>query len=127
MNPHVWIYVGIFFAALAAVLLILLLWRRRELRREKAIKAAAFFSEAKLEDLAGLCTAYAVGNYVGRDSVGEHLVHLVKRIEGEGLPKIFRELGWLMVDHFTRNAGDLAEVERRVSAARTIAAAPVAK
>ena len=99
MGPVFWQYVGMFFAALAAILLGLLLWRRRELRRYRAMEAADEMAQWGLTRLAKLLRAYAVGNYLGADSVTRVTHQLIDDIQSEGLGAMLRTVGWKVVEN----------------------------
>jgi hypothetical protein len=117
MSQVAWQYVGYFAGPLTLILLALLLWSRREKRRVKAIKLSETFREWKLNDMADLCLAYAIGNYIGTDSVTRIIHKIIDRLEAEGAVSVFRGLGWKMADVFIANPDDLAELQRRISVA----------
>jgi hypothetical protein len=121
MQPVFWQYVGFFAGPLVLILLVLLLWSRREKRRARAVKLSETFREWKLNDLADLCLAYAIGNYIGTDSVTRIIHKIIDRLEAEGAPAVFRGLGWKMADVFISNADDLKELQRRIDVAVAMA------
>jgi hypothetical protein len=122
MSPIVWQYVGYFAGPLALCLLFLLLWSRREKRRARAFDLAATFSEWHLDDLARLCKAYTIGNYLGADSVTRIIHQIISRLETEGAPAVFRNLGWKMVDVFIAGPDDLIKLKDKIAAAEVLAA-----
>jgi hypothetical protein len=121
MDPIVWQYIGYFAGPLVLILLGLLLWKRREQRRTKAVKLAATFRDWKLDDLADLCLAYSIGNYLGTDSVTRISHKIIDRLEHEGAAAVFRSLGWKMADVFIANPDDLKELQKRIAAALALA------
>ena len=121
MNPIVWQYLGYFAGPLVLVLFGLLLWTGREKRRARAFDLAATFAEWHLDDLARLCKAYTIGNYLGADSVTRIIHQLVSRLETEGAPAVFRGLGWKMVDVFIRTPDDLKKLKDLIAAAESLA------
>jgi hypothetical protein len=121
MSPIVWQYVGYFCLPLVLVLFGLLLWSRREKRRARAFDLAATFAEWRLDDLARLCKAYTIGNYLGADSVTRIIHQLISRLETEGAPAVFRGLGWKMVDVFIRTPDDLKKLKDLIAAAESLA------
>lgn len=107
MSPLVWQYVGIFSAALAAILIVLLLWRRRELRRTHAMEVAEVLASWGFDTLAKLFRAYAVGNYLGKDSVTRTIHEVIDEIKGGGLPSMLKKIGWKVVEGvFLKNSDD---------------------
>jgi Na+/serine symporter len=107
MNPIIWQYVGIFFAALTAILIGLLLWRRRELRRMEAMGAAKIIAPWGFDLLTKLLDAYAVGNYFGRDSVTRVIHEIIDELKGGGLPAMLKKIGWKVVEGvFLKNEDD---------------------
>jgi hypothetical protein len=107
MNPVIWQYVGIFFATLAAILIGLLLWRRRELRRMNAMEVAETLASWGFDLLAKLFRAYAVGNYLGKDSVTRVIHEIIDEIKGGGLPAMLKKVGWKVVEGvFLKNDDD---------------------
>ncbi len=122
MNPIAWQYIGYFAGPLVLVLLGLLLWTRREQRRARAFDLAATFTEWHLDDLARLCKAYTIGNYLGADSVTRIIHQIISRLENEGALSVFRNLGWKMVDVFLGNADDLKKLKDLIAAIDALAA-----
>ena len=121
MNPVTWMYIGIFSTALAAVLLGLLLWRRREDRRYEAMAAYETIAPWGIEPLNRLLSAYAVGNYFGKNSVVRAIREIVQDLQGNGLPAMLRRLGWKVVKGlFLTNADDRKELRALLDAADAV-------
>jgi len=113
MNPVIWMYLGIFSAALAAILLGLLLWRRREDRRYRAIELADTLSAWGFDRFAKLMRAYAIGNYLGANSVTRVTHEIVDDLLGGGLPAMLRSIGWKVVEGvFLKNDDDRAKLQK---------------
>ncbi len=91
MTPVIWQAIGIFSTALAVILLVLLLWRRREVRRTKALKVIGDLQEWGLDDLSRLMMAYAVGNYLGTDSITRVIHEIVDKIQSGGMEAFARK------------------------------------
>lgn len=120
-----WAYIGIFSTALALILLGLLLWRRRELRRYRAVEAAAQLKQWGLESLGDLLLAYAVGNYFGEGSVTRITHNVIDLIQGEGVPALLRKTAWKMVEGcFLKDEEDRGKLKKLLEAAE---AAPAKK
>ena len=118
MEPVIWMYVGIFSTALAAILLGLLLWKRREDRRYEAMAAYEELAPWGIEPLNKLLSAYAVGNYFGKDSVVRAIRQIVQDLKAGGLPAMLRKLGWKVVKGlFLTNAEDRKELRTLLDAA----------
>lgn len=120
MNPVYWMYVGIFSTALAAILLGLLLWRRREGRRYRALELADTLSAWGFDRFAKLLRAYAIGNYLGANSVTRVTHEIVDDLLGGGLPAMLKNIGWKVVKGvFLENAEDRATLQELLAAAST--------
>ena len=121
MSPVVYMYIGIFSTALAAILLFLLLWKRREDRRYDAMKAYETISPWGIEPLNKILSAYAVGNYFGKDSVVRAIREIVHDLQGSGLPAMLRKLGWKVVKGlFLTNVEDRKELAELLAAANAV-------
>ena len=121
MSPVVYMYIGIFSAALAAILLFLLLWKRREDRRDDAMAAYETVAPWGIEPLNKILAAYAVGNYFGKDSVVRVIREIVQDLKGSGLPAMLRKLGWKVVKGlFLTNAEDRKELRALLNAADAV-------
>ncbi len=97
--------------AFAVAMLFFFLWNRREERRTRAIDVAAILHEWGLDLLAKLFTAYAIGNYIGGDSVGRTIREIIEEIKGGGLPTMLRKVGWKVVEGvFIKNEDDRAKL-----------------
>lgn len=86
-----WQAIGGFAVILTLILFVLLLWRRREERREHALDAADKLNEWGLDEIAKVFRAYAIGNYVGRDSVGRGVREIVDMFQTQGIPSMIRK------------------------------------
>lgn len=117
MEPLYWQYVGIFASALAAVLLVLALWGRREDRRTIASKLAVKCAEWGLTQLSRLFMAYAIGNYIGKDSVTRVLHEIIDELQDGGLEAMLRKVGWKVVEGvFLKNDADRSKLQTLVAA-----------
>ena len=126
MSPQVWMYVGIFSASLAVVLFILLLWRRRELRRYDAMKVYEEVAPWGIEPLNRILAAYAVGNYVGADSVLRTIREVIQSLRGDGIVAFVRNLGWKAVEGiFLKNDTDRTRLRTLLDSTEKAAASTV--
>jgi len=113
MNPVIWQYIGIFSTILAVVLLAALVWRRRELRRYEAMELADKFAEWGLDPVVRLLRAYAVGNYIGKDSIGRVIRELIADLKSGGLESMLRRIAWKIIKNvFLENADDRAQLTK---------------
>jgi len=113
ITPAMWENFGIFSAMLIVALIAMLLWRRREERRMEAIDASHKLASWGLTKVAGIVSAYAVGNYIGKDSVGRGIRELIAEVKEGGLGPILRKVGWKMVENvFCKDTEDRKELER---------------
>jgi len=118
MSPLTWQYIGIFSTALAVLLAGLLLWRRRELRRYEAMEVAQEVAPWGFDQLTKLLNAYAIGNYIGKDSVARVIREIIQELKGGGLPNMLRKIGWKVVKNvFLQNADDRKELRALLSVA----------
>jgi len=128
MSPLIWQYVGIFLASLVVLLIGLLLWRRRELRRTRAIEVAEILASWGMETLAKLFRAYAVGNYLGKDSVTRTIHEIIDEIQSGGLPAMLKKVGWKVVEGvFLKNPEDRTRLQTllNTTTASAVLASPV--
>lgn len=100
LETQVWMYVGIFFAALSAVFLFLMLYNRRERRRYHAIEAAVELGQWGLSDLSVGLTAYGVGDYSGFTRA---LIHFVRDVKTKGLPSMLTGLFEKLLVHYVKD------------------------
>jgi len=98
------------FAVMFAVAMLgLWLWGRREDRRNHALDLAETLKEWGLDILSKLFRAYAIGNYIGKDSVGRTLREIYRELKGSGLLAMLRKVGWKVVEGvFLKNEADRA-------------------
>ena len=116
ISPVVWQYIGVFSTILAVLLFGMLLWRRREERRLEAMEASHTLYAWGMVLMAKILSAYAVGNYIGKDSVGRGIRELIAEIKEGGLGKILRKVGWKMVKNvFCKDADDRKELEKALA------------
>ena len=113
ITPVMWENFGYFSACLIVALILMLLWRRREERRVEAIAVSHKLHGWGLTKVAGIVSAYAVGNYIGKDSVGRGIRELIAEVKEGGLGPILRKVGWKMVENvFCKDTEDRKELER---------------
>ena len=101
-----------FAVAAAATALFLLFWGKREERRYKALKVAEKLEAWGFTLLSKLFRAYAIGNYIGKDSVGRCIREIIDEIQSGGLPAMLRTIGWKVVKGvFLTNDEDRAKLK----------------
>ena len=115
-------YIATFALVLAGVLLFLLAWRRRELRRTEALEVLEKIAPWGIEPINKLLRAYAIGNYIGQDSIGRVFREIISDLKGGGLTSMLRRLGWKIVKGaFLSNAEDRAELRKLLDNSEALA------
>ena len=99
--------ISMFAVVFAAAMAFLVLWGKREERRYKAQIVAKKLSAWGFELLSKLFDAYAVGNYIAKNSVGRCIREIIDEIQAGGLPAMLKNIGWKVVEGvFLKNDED---------------------
>ena len=103
--------ISMFAVVFAAAMLFFYLWGKREERRYKAQAVAKKLHEWGFVLLAKLFDAYAVGNYIGKNSVGRCIREIIDEIQSGGLPAMLKTIGWKVVEGvFLKDDNDRARL-----------------
>ena len=111
-NIEVMQRISMFAVVFAVAMAFLVLWGKREERRYKALKVAEKLEMWGFTLLAKLFRAYAIGNYIGKDSVGRCIREVIDEIQSGGLPAMLRTIGWKVVEGvFLKDDDDRAKLK----------------
>ena len=103
--------ISMFAVVFAATMGFFILWGRQEERRYKAQLVAKKLHAWGFEPLAKLFDAYAVGNYIGKNSVGRCIREIIDEIQSGGLPAMLKNIGWKVVEGvFLKDDADRARL-----------------
>lgn len=115
MVSILWFYGCMAAAGLAVVGLGLALWGRRENRRSEALDILAKIGPWGIEPLNRILKAYAIGNYLGKDSITRVFHEMIDDLKGNGLDKMLTRLGWKMVDQFIKDPDTLKTLKDKIA------------
>ena len=126
LTPAVSHYIAVFSIVFAVVMLILVLWGRRESRRMEAQELLTKIASWEITPANRLLSAYVIGNYIGKDSIGRVLREVIADLKGDGLPNTLKRLGWKIVKGaFLTNAEDRGTLRKLLDAAEALPNATV--
>ncbi len=115
MVPVVWMYVCMAALGVVAVGAFLWAWGRREARRAEALEALDRVGPWGIVPLNKLLKAYAIGNYLGKDSVTRVIHEIIDDLKGDGIDKILVRIGWKMVDQFVKDVDSLKILQDKIA------------
>ncbi len=105
--------ISMFAVAFAAAMLFFILWGKREERRYEAQETAKLMDKWGFGLLTKLFDAYAVGNYIGKNSVGRCIREIIAEVQSGGLPAMLKNIGWKVVKGvFLTNDEDRAKLKK---------------
>jgi hypothetical protein len=122
VDPNVWLYATCFLAPLCGIFFALWIYNRRESRRRKAAALANEFGAWGLSKLAHALSCYAIGDYSG---FVEAVEALLKRIQTDGLPDVFRDLFEKLLSHFAKDATWREKILKAINAGAVASGAAI--
>ncbi len=116
LEPTTIEYVAIFFVALSVILLYLAIHRVREKFKGRLLKVLSKISPWGIEPLNKLLHAAIIDNWIGKDSIGRVLREILSDLNGDGLVKMLRRVGWKVVKNvFLKNTEDREQIRKLLS------------